>query len=453
MTASVSRRIVALQVGLVLALVAVASCREDRAVSPDGTVLPSFAKGGPPSSGLTVASTTPSSAPRNTTLNVTVSGSGFEQGSRAVWALNGDTTFATTKIKTNSTTFVSQSKLTANITINGDTPPDQYDVQVVTLSGRKGIGIELFTVTYDIIDLGAGDGSSATAVNDNNQIVGGGGTGVGAFLWENGVLRQLGTPPGITGFRAQDINNNGVVVGYGMNAQGTSQAIIWTAAGGAQVLAGSLGGTHTLASRINDQGLIVGEASIPGDAATHTVVWENGVMRDVQAFTSGSTFPWGLSNTGIVVGQWNPGGVSYSWTASGGMSVLAGLEGPNDIPIGVNDAGQVVGWYQKTTGPVNTAFLWDNGVITDLGTFGGASSVAFAINNSGQIVGRAELPTKRQTVPTYHAFLWSLGEMKDLGTFSDRPWAQANDINDVGTVVGETIPGKGMRRATLWRIK
>src|SRR5678815_6117966 len=109
MTASVLRRVVALQAGLFLALVAVASCREDRPVSPDGMAPPSFAKGGP-NTGLSVASTTPSSAPRNTTLNVTVSGSGFEQGSRAIWALNGDTTFATTKIKTNSTTVVSASK-------------------------------------------------------------------------------------------------------------------------------------------------------------------------------------------------------------------------------------------------------------------------------------------------------------------------------------------------------
>ena len=453
MTASVLRRIVALQAGLFLALVAVASCRENTPVSPAGMTPPSFAKGGP-NTGLSVASTTPSSAPRNTTLNVTVSGSGFEQGSRAIWALNGDTTFATTKIKTNSTTVVSASKLTANISISGDAPLDRYDVQVVTLSGRKGIGIELFTVTYEIIDLGAGDGSTAAAINDNNQIVGGGGTGVGAFLWENGVLRQLGMPPGFTSFRAEDINDNGVVVGYGMNAQGATQAVIWTEAAGAQVLAGSLGGSYTLARRINDQGLIVGESGVPGGGAAHTVVWENGVIRDIQGFASGSTYPWGVSNTGIVVGQWNaPGAAAYSWSPSAGMSVMAGLEGPDDIPLAVNDAGQIVGWYKRTPTDVNKAFLWVNGAITDLGTLGGQSSVATAINNGGQAVGRADLATKRGTSPVHHAFLWAVGGMKDLGTFSDRPWAQANDINDVGVVVGETIAAKGMTRATLWKIR
>src|SRR5688500_2149477 len=57
--------------------------------------------------GPSVKTTSPRSAPRGTTLNVRVLGSGYVQGSRAVWALNGDTTFANTKVRTNSTTFVS----------------------------------------------------------------------------------------------------------------------------------------------------------------------------------------------------------------------------------------------------------------------------------------------------------------------------------------------------------
>lgn len=244
-----------------------------------------------------------------------------------------------------------------------------------------------------------------------------------------------------------------MVVGYGTNSAGAPQAVIWTASGGAHLLAGSLGGSYTVARRINDQGLIVGEAGLPGGSGAHTVVWENGVMRDIQSFATGSTFPWGLSNTGIAVGQWNPSGSSYTWTAAGGMLSMAGLEGPNDIPLAVNDDGQIVGWYQGTSTDRPTAFLWTNGVITDLGTLGGAWSTALAINNLAQIVGRTEMGSQRGK-RVYHAFLWTAaGGMSDLGFLPGGSSATAVDINDSGMIVGETVWSSGATRATIWKIK
>ena len=450
MTASVLRCIGLRVGGLALIVSALAGCGGDRPVAPT-LGGPLFAKGAP-STNPTVTSATPSTAPRNITLDVVVAGSGFDQGSRAVWALNGDTTLATTKVKTNATTYVSGKQLIANITIAADAAIDLYDVQVVTLGGRKGIGIELFAVTYEAIDLGLGDGSTAEAINGAGQIVGGA-VGVGAFLWENGVVRSLGTLPGMTGSAANDINRNGQVVGSSSNGNGIYRAFIWTAAGGMQPLAGSLGGCCTLARRINDQGLILGEARLAGDSVTHTVVWENGVMRDIHSLGAGNTFPWGLSNTGIAVGQKDPQNGTFLWTNAGGMKILAGLEGPGDVPLGVNDAGQVVGWYKRTSTDVNKAFLWENGVIRDLGTLGGLSSVGTAINNFGQVVGRSEIAFRKGGSQNFRAFLWSSAEgMRDLGSLPNRDFAQANDINDAGIVVGRTFLTSGASRATLWKI-
>lgn len=333
--------------------------------------------------------------------------------------------------------------------------PTNFRASVAATASRGGgnSGGGTGGVAISIVDLGAGDGSSAEAVNDKGQIVGGGGTNVGGFLWENGVLQRIAAAPGMTYVRAEDINESGQVAGYTGNADGSVyRAFIWTAAGGMQLLAGTLGGCCTLARAINDQGVVVGEARLPGTGA-HTVVWENGVMRDIQSFATGSTFPWDVSNTGIVVGQWNTSTAGFMWTASAGMTIPTGLDGEGDIPIGVNDAGQIVGWYRRSPTDTTKAFLWTNGIITDLGTLGGQSSVAWAVNNAGLVVGRADLPRKG-TQSVFRAFVWtSGGGMKDLGSLSGRDWAQARDLNEKGWVVGETYLRSGLSRATVWKLK
>jgi hypothetical protein len=98
-----------------------------------------------PSSGdPIVSSTEPASAPQDTTLDVTVTGSNFDAGSRVDLAIDEVTT---DKVRTNSTTFVTPKKLIANITIAPDAIPDRYDVIVTTSKGKRGIGIERFEVT------------------------------------------------------------------------------------------------------------------------------------------------------------------------------------------------------------------------------------------------------------------------------------------------------------------
>lgn len=127
----------------ILSLLVLAACTAESPTSPPLRE-PDFAKGG--GSGPTVRSTDPDTGLRNTTLDVRVLGSGFDNGSRATWALAGDTAIATTKVKTNSTRFVSSGELVANITIAADAPLALFDVVVITLAGKKGIGIEKFAV-------------------------------------------------------------------------------------------------------------------------------------------------------------------------------------------------------------------------------------------------------------------------------------------------------------------
>ncbi|HJR36463.1 MAG TPA: hypothetical protein VJ817_16015 [Gemmatimonadales bacterium] len=141
----VSRPFMARRAGTarILSLLLLAGCTAE---SPTSSVpqVPSFAPGS--GGGPSVRSTEPDTGLRNTTLDVRVLGSGFDNGSQAVWALAGDTAFATTRVTVNSTRFVKSGELVANITIAADAPLALFDVVVITLAGKKGIGIEKFAV-------------------------------------------------------------------------------------------------------------------------------------------------------------------------------------------------------------------------------------------------------------------------------------------------------------------
>lgn len=85
----------------------------------------------------------PDTASQDTTLDIVVKGDNYDRGSTVRLGLDGE---PSPDIETNSTRFVNPKKLIANITISADAALESYDVIVTTSRGRKGIGIELFTV-------------------------------------------------------------------------------------------------------------------------------------------------------------------------------------------------------------------------------------------------------------------------------------------------------------------
>jgi uncharacterized membrane protein len=305
-------------------------------------------------------------------------------------------------------------------------------------------------VTYEQIDLGiAGE---AWALNDKGQIVGHRARG-DAFLWENGTLTVLGHLPGASHSSAQDINENGLVVGYSTGASGL-RGWVWSRAGGMQALP-TRAGEVSEARGVNDAGDIVGRMG------SRAVMWRNGSIIDLQTFAAGSSAAWDINENGTVVGTyWGNPGQAFRWTPTEGMTLVMSPAGdPGGEALGINASGQIAGWGLPPGGTgLNDyeAYLSTGGVAQTLGSLGGKGSAAAAVNDLGWVVGRANYldPLGSRTGDgTSVAFLRRPGEsMKRLQGLRLKGTSEAWDINTDGWVVGVYTRSVG-NRATLWKAR
>jgi probable HAF family extracellular repeat protein len=117
--------------------------------------------------------------------------------------------------------------------------------------------------------------------------------------------------------------------------------------------------------------------------------------------------------------------------------------------VGINNSGAIVGAAELPGGGTHATLWSPNGTIRDLGTLGGPSADALAINNLGQVVGASATSGNLKSDP----FLWTeSGGMQDLGTLGPGQQNEAHAINDSTQVAGLSCldPGNQVCRAFLW---
>jgi probable HAF family extracellular repeat protein len=242
------------------------------------------------------------------------------------------------------------------------------------------------------------------------------------FKWQNGVMTPLPTLGGTHGFAA-GANNAGLIVGWAENTVRDPycvapqvlqfRPVVWGPNDGVRALPLLPGDSSGAATAINDRGQIVGISGICDQAvgrftARHSVLWDNGEVIDIGNLGGVAWHtPNAINLYGDVVGFSNfsaaDGGEyhphAFYWTKEDGIRDLGTLPAPfddNSDAWGINRWGQAVGRSCDVDGNCH-AFLWQNGVMTDLNCLVDSDDcapddtliAAFDIDDRGRITGQA----------------------------------------------------------------
>jgi probable HAF family extracellular repeat protein len=293
--------------------------------------------------------------------------------------------------------------------------------QIIDLAVRGLGGPNSFAIGLN--NRGAAVGQAETSEPDMEDFcLYGTGLRCAPFLWQNGIMNQLPTLGGPNG-GISAINNTGISAGVAQTATRDAscpapifhqyEAAVWgPSRGQVRALRPLPGDTVGIAFWINDRGQVVGTSGRCDNTLPYgiivgpqAVLWDSdgtptdlgnlGGSVDVKLPGVGNRGIY-ISNNGLVVGASTLAGNktvhAFLWTQDAGMKDLGVLPGDfGSAALAVNNRGEVVGASNDAEFNLR-AFIWRNGVMTDLNTLVPADSplyllFASGINDKGEIVG------------------------------------------------------------------
>lgn len=230
--------------------------------------------------------------------------------------------------------------------------------------------------------------------------------------------------------------------------------------------------TFSAAQGINDAGQIVGNSQVTDangiPTSERAFLYTPGVgMVDIGTAGATGAFAWDINAGGRITGMIHQGGSLATggywewaalWDGTSGHTI-PGYASPGmmSVAYGVNDSGVVVG-NADVMSPYYTgnseAYRYDGTTLTFLGTLGGKWSYGMDINNNGYVAGFADTGANPSTQPgvymsRYHAVIWAPnGAVTDLGTFGTDSYAYK--INATNQAVGSTLGNDGLYHAFLY---
>jgi probable HAF family extracellular repeat protein len=339
---------------------------------------------------------------------------------------------------------------------------------VERLEGRLLLAAEYFA--YNLGTLG-GLAAEATDVNALGQVVGradtapaaGGASVQHAFVWDRGVMTDLGTLTGPAGASyGAAINDAGQVVGtsFGTSSPYTQTVFLVTPedttgdgradrwfrdnnADGVNDLMRAV--VNGQGYDINNAGQVVGLSV--GETRIFPFRWANGVVTDLGGLSPDRYgYAYGINQAGVVVGLAGAGDGkthAFRWTAAGGMKDL----GPGTA-MKVNESGVAAGYTDPVDGQAVT-WAANQATPTTLGVLPGDNGgLAFDINDAGDVVGQSTFHVTDDdgnSIYRTHPFVFHAGVMRDLGALLPGAWEvlTATGISNAGQLAARYLPKGG----------
>ena len=196
------------------------------------------------------------------------------------------------------------------------------------------------------------------------------------------------------------------------------------------------GSTSSMVTGINSFGSTSG-IYVDAGGTTHGYTDISGTFTTVDQAGTLFNQALGINDSNVTVGYssaTDPAGATgqTAYSQSGGTFTNINALLPSNVnsqAVGINNAGEIVGFYQPTA-TTDLGFLDKNGVISTIDPFGSAITQALGINNEGEIVG-----FYTDAGGVQHGYIDNGGVFTTL----DPPGSQSttiNGLNDRGDLVG-----------------
>jgi probable HAF family extracellular repeat protein len=296
---------------------------------------------------------------------------------------------------------------------------------------------------------------NAAAINDFGQIAGRYDTGA------TYTTTSTATPP--------VVNNNNIVRAAFIWQDGAQRALPTTGVKvGESAFGAGNGATVTMltpnVNSISNLGVITGtgdEVRQPTGLATdRALLWtitDSGYQLSINDFGKQESYFLDVSTQNQLPGRnISVSGVDTAviWD-NGILSVLPDLGGDGGTARGINNRGQIVGYTDKdgmeNDSVANTAVSWAKSgssyTLTNLGTFGSAQATLRDINEAGNIIGSTSDGSGATATST--PFLIRDGQWTNLGSLGGKT-GSVSSLNDFGQVVGTSQIASATNRPFIW---
>jgi uncharacterized protein (TIGR03437 family) len=275
------------------------------------------------------------------------------------------------------------------------------------------------------------------------------------------TIQDVGTLPNLPSCNGTSLSQSGNVVGYCTSQLGqnlllsTQTPHVFLYSNGAMTDLNATSPPMAFPTGVNDSGVVVGGAlliDLQGETATASpFIYENGAVQPISGATE-TLLPLGLNNAGQVVGtsievMGNSlnlfiNSKAYLDPLSGGTltQLVAPGSGGSVAAFGINANGVVAGATLGQNATDVTPLLWQSLTPQALPLLAGyPQEVATSVNDSGVAVGTAfnvNFSVFSDPTATAHAVLFNNGAVTDLGVLTHDVSSQAMSINNSGSVVG-----------------